>query len=80
MLASSQSRPSPVPLDVRQSALDRCVREQRQIVREMAASHAVTSDQLLGYVDWEMEKRFIAHVEPAIAGSTENSGEAKPSC
>lgn len=67
-----------MPLDVRQLALARCDREQQQIVREVRAARTITSDQLLGYFDWEMEKALIAHVERENAGGIANSGEAKP--
>jgi hypothetical protein len=74
-LASSLPGPSPMPLDVRQSAIDRCHREQSEI-RAMGEDKPAWLTTL-GLEDWEMEKRFIAHVERAISGSTENSGEAK---
>ena len=77
-LASSQAGPSLVPLDVRQLAIHRCTREQQQIIREVVAGGKLpTASQCLGYFDWEMEKRFIAHVERTAPVSTENSVEAK---
>lgn len=66
-----------MPFNVRQWALDRCAREQRQIVEEATACGIPTGAQCLGYFDWEIEKRFIAHVERAFADSTGISGEAK---
>ena len=78
MLASSQSRPSPMPSDVRQLALERCAREISEIQERRGVPAWLAT---LGVEDWEIEKRFIAHVTSAAAsGSTAVSGEAKPSC
>jgi hypothetical protein len=78
-LASSQAGPSLVPSHVRQSALDRCAKEQAEILNrsDVASGAAPAWLVTLGIEDWEMEKRFIAHVERTAPVSTENSVEAK---
>jgi hypothetical protein len=78
MLASSNISASPVVSTVRQSALDRCVKEQEEILGRLDVIGGKVPAWLvtLGLEDWEMEKRFI--VEKSQLDQAGAQSEAKP--